>query len=153
MPVQTDVSRHYTHGDLIEAIRAGIVSLGKTADTVTVDDLAPVDEFHIGGRKASEDFLDQLGFRADKHVLDVGCGDGTFLRHLPSEIHVFGYEPSQAGRQSLERHNISYLDFLSFSRSFYIVDISISKRQRLSFPRKVVASLYAPGFSSLPISK
>ena len=64
MPAQTDVSRHYSHGSLIDAIRAGLASLGKTPGTVTVDDLAPVDEFHIGGRRASEDFLDQLGFPA-----------------------------------------------------------------------------------------
>ena len=60
MPVQADVSRHYTHGRLVEAIRAGVVSMGKAVETVTVDDLAPVDEFHIGGRRASEEFLDQL---------------------------------------------------------------------------------------------
>jgi hypothetical protein len=60
MPVQADVSKHYTHGGLVEAIRAGIVSLGKEIDTVTVDDLAPVDEFHIGGRRASAEILDQL---------------------------------------------------------------------------------------------
>ena len=84
MPAQTDVSRHYTHGGLTEAIRAGLASLGKTPDTVTVDDLAPVDEFHIGGRKASEDFLDQLGLVAEKHVLDVGCGLGGTARFVAS---------------------------------------------------------------------
>ena len=84
MPAQTDVSRHYTHGSLTDAIRDGLASLGKAPGTVTVDDLAPVDEFHIGGRKASEDFLDQLGFRADKHVLDVGCGLGGAARFVAS---------------------------------------------------------------------
>lgn len=48
-----------------------------------------------------------------KKVLDVGCGDGTYLRYLPREIRTFGYEPSHAGRFSLERHNISYLDINS----------------------------------------
>jgi ubiquinone/menaquinone biosynthesis C-methylase UbiE len=76
MSTQKDVSRHYTHGSLIDAIRAGITSLGKTPATVTIDDLAPIDEFHIGGREASEEFLDQLGLTADKKVLDVGCGLG-----------------------------------------------------------------------------
>jgi ubiquinone/menaquinone biosynthesis C-methylase UbiE len=84
MPVQADVSKHYTHGSLIEAIRAGIVSLGKAPDAVTVDDLAPVDEFHIGGRRASEEFLDQLGFSAQKHILDVGCGLGGAARFVAS---------------------------------------------------------------------
>ena len=60
MPTQQDVSNHYTQGDLAAAIRSGIESLGKTINSVTVNDLAPVDEFHIGGRQASEDFLGQL---------------------------------------------------------------------------------------------
>jgi hypothetical protein len=38
-------------------------SLGKTINSVSVDDLAPVDEFHIGGRQATVDLLDQLVFR------------------------------------------------------------------------------------------
>jgi SAM-dependent methyltransferase len=84
MPVQADVSRHYTHGGLTETIRAGIVALGKTPDTITVDDLAPVDEFHIGGRRASEEFIDQLGFTAQMHVLDVGCGLGGATRFVAS---------------------------------------------------------------------
>src|SRR5215210_1637128 len=84
VPVQADVSRHYTQGSLIETIRAGIVALGKAPDTITVDDLAPVDEFHIGGRRASEEFIDQLGFSAQMHVLDVGCGLGGAARFVAS---------------------------------------------------------------------
>jgi hypothetical protein len=80
MPEQAGVSRHYTHGKLIDAISGGIVALGKTIDTVSVDDLAPVDEFHIGGRRASEEFLDQLGLSAQMHVLDIGCGLGGAAR-------------------------------------------------------------------------
>ena len=71
MPTHADVTRHYTYGSLIEAIDSGLTSLGKTADTITVDDLAPVDEFHIGGRRASEEFLGRLGLSAQSHVLDV----------------------------------------------------------------------------------
>jgi ubiquinone/menaquinone biosynthesis C-methylase UbiE len=84
MPAQTDVSGHYTHGSLTDAIRDGLASLGKAPGTVTVDDLAAVDEFHIGGQKASQDFLDQLEFRADRHILDVGCGLGGAARFVAS---------------------------------------------------------------------
>jgi SAM-dependent methyltransferase len=84
MPVQADVSRHYTQGSLIETIRAGIGALGKTTGTISVDDLAPVDEFHIGGRRASEEFLDQLAFSSQMHVLDVGCGLGGAARFVAS---------------------------------------------------------------------
>jgi hypothetical protein len=41
-----------------------------------------------------------------------------------------------------------YLDFSPFSRSVYVVDIDTSKQQRLSFPRKIVASLCTNGFST-----
>jgi ubiquinone/menaquinone biosynthesis C-methylase UbiE len=80
MAAQADVSEHYTHGNLLEAIRAGLASLGKTPGNLTADDLASVDEFHIGGRQASMDFLDQLGFAPDMHILDVGCGLGGAAR-------------------------------------------------------------------------
>lgn len=75
---------HYTRGDLLEALRAGIHALGKTTETVGVDDLAPTDEFHIGGREASKHFLDQLQPSANDHVLDAGCGlggTGRFIAH------------------------------------------------------------------------
>lgn len=76
MPIEGEVSRHYTHGSLVEALKSGIASLGKTPATITIDDLAPIDEFHIGGREASEQFLDQLKLTAGMTVLDVGCGLG-----------------------------------------------------------------------------
>ena len=84
MPAQQDISSHYTHGNLVAAIRSGVEFLGKTIDSVTVDDLAPVDEFHIGGRQASEDFLGQLDLSPERHVLDVGCGLGGAARFVAS---------------------------------------------------------------------
>jgi ubiquinone/menaquinone biosynthesis C-methylase UbiE len=74
------VADHYTHGALLGAISAGVEALGKTPETVSIDDLAPIDEFHIGGRRASEDFLGQLALDADTDVLDVGCGLGGASR-------------------------------------------------------------------------
>jgi hypothetical protein len=82
MAEEAKVSKHYTHGDLTSAIVAGLATVGKTKDSITVDDLAPIDEFHIGGRKASEDFLSQLGFSPRTHVLDVGCGLGGAARFV-----------------------------------------------------------------------
>ena len=84
MPGEQEISTHYTHGDLTAAIRSGIEKLGKTIDSVTVDDLAPVDEFHIGGRQASEHFLDQFGLTPDNRILDVGCGLGGPARFVAS---------------------------------------------------------------------
>jgi ubiquinone/menaquinone biosynthesis C-methylase UbiE len=82
MTAHTEISKHYRHGDLVEAIRAGVAAQGKTLANVTIDDLAAIDEFHIGGRKATEEFLDQLAFTAAMNVLDVGCGLGGAARFV-----------------------------------------------------------------------
>jgi ubiquinone/menaquinone biosynthesis C-methylase UbiE len=76
------VSEHYLHGDLLKAIEVAIPRLGKTIDSITIDDLAPVDEFHIGGRQATEHFLSQLNISEQDHILDVGCGLGGASRYV-----------------------------------------------------------------------
>jgi SAM-dependent methyltransferase len=84
MSNEATVEKHYTHGSLVDAIAAGVRQLGKTAASVTLDDLAPVDEFHIGGRGATQEFLDQLALSEGKAVLDVGCGLGGASRFAAS---------------------------------------------------------------------
>ncbi|MDH3987104.1 MAG: class I SAM-dependent methyltransferase [Gammaproteobacteria bacterium] len=84
--MKNSVAAHYTHGQLLERIVSGVEAIGKTPATVTVDELAPVDEFHIGGRQASEDFISQLELSADDHTLDVGCGIGGTSRFVASRF-------------------------------------------------------------------
>jgi SAM-dependent methyltransferase len=76
------VSDHYARSNLIDAIREGVTALGKTTSTVTIADLAPVDEFHIGGRNATDELVAQLHLTPDDHVLDVGCGLGGAARFI-----------------------------------------------------------------------
>lgn len=76
------VSEHYSHGNLLEAIEDALSKLGKSPKNVTIHDLAPVDEFHIGGRQATERFLKQLEFPQKGHILDVGCGLGGAARFV-----------------------------------------------------------------------
>jgi len=38
--MKDSVSAHYSHGQLLEQIRRGVEAIGKTAATVTVDELA-----------------------------------------------------------------------------------------------------------------
>lgn len=78
------VSEHYLHGNLLNAIESAIPRLGKTIESVTVEDLGPVDEFHIGGRPATNNLLDQLNFTEQDHILDVGCGLGGTARLIAS---------------------------------------------------------------------
>jgi SAM-dependent methyltransferase len=75
-----EVASHYSDDALLDAILAGVRELGKTTQSLTIEDLAPVDEFHIGGTAATRTFLENLGVESQHHVLDVGCGLGGASR-------------------------------------------------------------------------
>ena len=85
MSYDKTVSDHYLHGDLLNAIEAALPALGKTTESVTIEDLAPIDEFHIGGRLATDHLIGQLNLTESSHVLDVGCGLGGATRYVASE--------------------------------------------------------------------
>ena len=74
------VSDNYRQTGLLDAIVAGLAAEGKTPATATVEDLAPVDEFHVGGRDATRALLDQLDIQPEHNVLDIGCGIGGAAR-------------------------------------------------------------------------
>lgn len=85
MSYEQTVSQHYTHGSLLNSIEAAIPKLGKTIDSISVEDLGPVDEFHIGGRVATDNLLSQLNFTEKDHILDVGCGLGGASRYIANK--------------------------------------------------------------------
>ena len=82
MTVETSVAQHYRHGSLERAILAALEASGKDPARLTPADLAPIDEFHIGGRPATVEFMAQLGFEPGMRVLDIGCGIGGASRHV-----------------------------------------------------------------------
>jgi SAM-dependent methyltransferase len=88
------VAGHYARSELIAAIRDGLARLGKTESTVTAEDLAPIDEFHIGGRAATQELARQLALTESDRVLDVGCGLGGPARQIAAEYgcHVSGID-------------------------------------------------------------
>jgi SAM-dependent methyltransferase len=85
MTTEEIVEQHYGRGRLRDAIRTGIAALGKT-DRITPDDLAAVDEFHIGGRAATDHLLAQVSLDPSMHVLDVGSGIGGPARHIAQAV-------------------------------------------------------------------
>ena len=82
MAVDKIVAEHYSHGALETAILDALAADGKDIGNLTLDDLAPVDELHIGGRTATIDFADRLGIRTGTHLLDVGSGLGGGARYI-----------------------------------------------------------------------
>ncbi len=79
------VSAHYTAGDLGEKILAGLRAAGKDPDALTLDDLTPIDQFHLGGKPATLQLIERAGFRPGMRVLDVGGGLGGPARTLATE--------------------------------------------------------------------
>jgi MPBQ/MSBQ methyltransferase len=76
------VVRHYGRKDIAGRILEGLETAGVDLGHLRPEDLAPVDEFHIGGRAASEEVLARLALGADQHVLDIGCGIGGTARYM-----------------------------------------------------------------------
>ena len=77
---------HYARQDLEEVILASLEKAGKDLNTLKPVDLAPLDEFHVRGRKATVELASDAGLGADMHVLDVGCGVGGPSRYIAQEF-------------------------------------------------------------------
>ena len=80
--IEQQVAEHYAQDDLARKIVDALVASGKDPERLSPADLAPVDEFHTGGRDATAELARRLNVRADMHLLDVGCGIGGAARHL-----------------------------------------------------------------------
>lgn len=76
---------YYSPNDLYDKIVEGLNKLGKDLSSVTLDDLQPVDEFHIRGDAATKELIKLANFTPDMHILDVGCGIGGSTRRLSHE--------------------------------------------------------------------
>ncbi len=85
MQTEQAIALHYAHGSLEQAILDGLAAAGKDLDHLSLKDLAPVDEFHIGGRPATIAFAAQFGARPGMRLLDIGCGLGGAARYFAQE--------------------------------------------------------------------
>src|SRR5215471_2298309 len=82
MNVEHQVTAHYTPGSLEEKIMGALRAAGKDTRPLRVEDLAPLDEFHIGGIEATEALAEFMDLRRGMHLLDVGCGIGDPARYF-----------------------------------------------------------------------
>jgi ubiquinone/menaquinone biosynthesis C-methylase UbiE len=80
-----EIADHYTQTGLEAALLEALVAAGKDPDRLTVDDLAAMDEFHVGGRQATQELASQMDLRPGLRVLDIGCGIGGPARFLAEQ--------------------------------------------------------------------
>jgi ubiquinone/menaquinone biosynthesis C-methylase UbiE len=83
--IERNVAMHYSHGTLEAAILGALAAMGKDIEHLEPADLAPVDEFHIGGRTATAAFVAELGLAPNMHLLDIGAGLGGAARYIATE--------------------------------------------------------------------
>ena len=63
-----------------------LAAAGKNVDALTIDDLAPADQFHGGGKPATERLARLAGLKPGTRVLDVGGGLGGPARTLAGQF-------------------------------------------------------------------
>jgi MPBQ/MSBQ methyltransferase len=79
------VNMHYGQKDLGATILAALSTAGKNPEMLRPEDLAPVDQFHIGGKQTTLELIRLASLQAGMKVLDVGGGLGGAARTLAIE--------------------------------------------------------------------
>jgi len=96
---------YWGRNDLERAIDAALVAAGKDLAALTIDDLAPVDHFHGGGKPSTMRLARLAGLHSGMRVLDVGGGLGGPARTLATEFgcHVLVVDLTASYVQTGER--------------------------------------------------
>ena len=96
MSTPTKSNKHYSNPDLISHITAGLQSIGISPETVTMDDLVSVDEFHVRGAMATQEIINLLQPQSNARLIDLGSGLGGPARRVAATTgcHVTGVDLS-----------------------------------------------------------
>jgi len=76
------VREHYSAIDLVNRITSALTPIVPDAQLLTVDELAPLDQFHIRGMLATAELASAAGVEPSTRVLDIGCGIGGPARSV-----------------------------------------------------------------------
>lgn len=88
------VAGHYAVADLEQRLLQAAAAAGKDPERLQPDDLAGADEFHVGGRAATEVLASGMPLAPGQRLLDVGSGIGGPSRYFASRhaCHVAGVD-------------------------------------------------------------
>lgn len=76
------VRRHYARGDLVSRLLAILEAQGRDTTRLHPEDLAGLEDMHVGGREATRSLAELLAPEPGEEVLDIGSGLGGAARWL-----------------------------------------------------------------------
>lgn len=79
-------NQHYAPGNIEGTVSAALTALNQTGDTLGIETLAPLDQFHTGGLQSTRNLAKLAAITASDQVLDVGGGIGGPARLLAQEF-------------------------------------------------------------------
>ena len=79
------ISEYYGIHGILNSILDDLKSSGKDLHALTIDDLAPIDEFHTRGKESTIEIANLAQIQPHHKVLDVGCGLGGSARYIAVE--------------------------------------------------------------------
>jgi SAM-dependent methyltransferase len=80
------VREHYSSTGLTARIKSALATIVPDGQPLTVDELAPLDQFHIRGMLATAELASAAGVEPSTHVLDIGCGIGGPARSVAATL-------------------------------------------------------------------
>ena len=132
------ISAHWGIGDVYARIVEAMKAASLSPESVTVEQLAPVDHFHARGFPATVELADALPVRAGHHILDIGCGIGGPARYFAKR---FGCRVSGVDITAPFVEAANKLTALLKMQS--LVDMKLGDGQQLPFADSVFDGAYA----------
>lgn len=88
------INKHYGQSDMCQKILKALTDAGKDIENLRLEDIAPFEEFHVGGKQETMNLAQLAPLVKESRVLDIGCGIGGPARTLAVEYgcHVTGID-------------------------------------------------------------
>jgi SAM-dependent methyltransferase len=151
--ITTKVREHYSARSLTERIKSAVATIASEGETLTVAQLAPLDQFHTRGILATAELASAAGIVPSTRVLDLGCGIGGPARYLaasfgckvtgvdlsPDFIHAATYLTARCGLSDRVMFQIGDAAHLPFEDAAF--DTILLQHVAMNIPDR--AALYA----------
>jgi SAM-dependent methyltransferase len=82
MDINPQINAHYGHDDIYNRVLVALREANIEPTAATVEQLAPIDQFHTGGLPATKALADRVAITPQTKIFDAGCGIGGAARYL-----------------------------------------------------------------------